>query len=74
MELEKNIDEAPADDESTVADEGESEPVTAGVNGAPPLPPDSSEGVLLRNNPVPKSTRLIGELSLLTMFSFFFSS
>lgn len=62
MELEKNIDEGAAADESTVAEEGESEPATAGVSGAPPLPPDSSEGVLLRNSPVPKSTRFMGEL------------
>lgn len=29
----------------------------------PPEPPLSSDGVLFRNSPVPKSTKLIGELS-----------
>jgi hypothetical protein len=41
------------------------------LRGGPPLPPEwgppepplSSDGVLLRKRPVPKSTRLMGELS-----------
>lgn len=54
---------------------GESVAAVAGVIGGPPLPPEcgppdpplSSEGVLLKNRPVPKSTKLIGELNALRM-------
>lgn len=60
------------EEEAVWSEAGDSElVVTAGVVGGPPLPPDSSDGVLLRNRPVPNSTRFIGELCTTIPVSFY---